>query len=88
VPRALSITLLGYGLVLWRWPGLWLAVIPAVLPVVDLAPWTGWTPIGEPDLFVLVTIGVLALRAPPRRADFQLERLLGAVLVLSLTSIC
>jgi hypothetical protein len=43
-------------------------------------------PIGEPDLFVLVTIGVLALRTQPRRADFQLERLLAAVLLLSLTS--
>jgi hypothetical protein len=57
--------LLLYVLALWRWPPLWLAVIPAVLPAVDLTPWTGWTRIGEPDLFILVTIGILALRAPP-----------------------
>ena len=62
VPWVLGIALPLYGLALWRWPSLWLAVIPAMLPAVDLTPWTGWTLVGEPDLFVLVTIGSLALR--------------------------
>jgi O-antigen ligase len=82
----LGIGLLVYALALWRWPALWLAVIPAVLPALDLTPWTGWTQVGEPDLFVLVTIGILALRAPPRRADFRIEGLAGAVLVISMIS--
>ena len=86
VPWVLGIALLLYGLALWRWPSLWLAVIPAMLPAVDLTPWTGWTWVGEPDLFVLVTIGILALRAPPGRADFRLEGLPAVVLVLSLIS--
>jgi hypothetical protein len=86
VPWVLGIALLLYGLALWRWPSLWLAVIPAMLPAVDLTPWTGWTWVGEPDLFVLVTIGILALRAPPRRADFRLEGVAAAALVLSLIS--
>ena len=85
-PWAFGITLLLYALALWRWPALWLAVIPAVLPSFDLTPWTGWTRVGEPDLFVLVTIGILALRAPPRGVDFRLERLPTVVLVLSLIS--
>ena len=34
----------------------------------------------------LVTIGILALRAPPRRADFPLEGFPAVVLVLSLIS--
>jgi VanZ family protein len=86
VPWVLGILLLLYGLALWRWPSLWLAVIPAMLPAVDLSAWTGWTRIGEPDLFVLVTIGILALRAPPRRADFRLEGFRAVVLMLSLIS--
>jgi len=85
-PWVLGIILLIYALALWRWPALWLAIVPAVLPAVDLTPWTGWTMIGEPDLFVLVTIGILALRAPPLRSDFRFESLSAAVLVLSLIS--
>ena len=85
-PWILGIALLLYTLALWCWPALWLAVVPAVLPALDLTPWTGWTQVGEPDLFALVTIGVLAVRAPPQRTDFRLEGLPAAVLVLSLIS--
>lgn len=75
-----------YGVALWRWPSLWLTVVPALLPALDLAPWTGWMNVGEPDLFVLVTIGVLALRAPPRRIDFAVSGLPAVVLALTLLS--
>ena len=85
-PWVFGIALLLYALALWRWPALWLTVIPAVLPSFDLTPWTGWTQVGEPDLFVLATIGVLALWVPPRFADFRLEGLAAAVVVLSLIS--
>ena len=85
-PWLVSIALALYALALWRWPSLWLAVIPAVLPALDLTPWTGWTRVGEPDLFVLVTIGILALRATPRRADFAIEGLPAAVVALTLVS--
>ena len=73
-PWALGIALMAYAAALLRWPGLWLAVVPAVLPALDLTPWTGWTRVGEPDLFVLVTIAILALRAPPRRATSRASR--------------
>jgi VanZ family protein len=86
VPRVLGIALMLYVLALWHWPSLWLAVIPAVLPALDLTTWTGWTQVGEPDLFVLVTIGILALRAPPRSADFRLNGFPAVVLALSLIS--
>jgi hypothetical protein len=75
-----------YALALWRWPALWLAIIPAALPVLDLTPWTGWMYLGESDPFVLVTIGILVLRAPPRRADFVVAGFPGAVLALALVS--
>jgi VanZ family protein len=86
VPWVLGMALMLYVLALWHWPSLWLAVIPAVLPALDFTPWTGWTQIGEPDLFVLVTIGILALRVPPRSADFRLDGFPAVVLALSLIS--
>jgi hypothetical protein len=75
-----------YALALWRWPALWLAIIPAALPALDLTPWTGWMYLGESDPFVLVSIGILVLRAPPRRADFVVAGFPGAVLALALVS--
>jgi len=88
MPRVLGIALILYVLALCHWPSLWLAVIPAVLPALDLTPWTGWTQVGEPDLFVLLTIGTLVLRAPPRSADFRLDGFPAVVLALSLISYC
>lgn len=85
-PVVLGTALVLYAVALWRWPGLWLAVVPAVLPTFDLTPWTGWTQVGEPDLFVLITIAVLVLRAPPSRADFGLEGVAAVVVVLTLIS--
>jgi hypothetical protein len=37
-PWIFGIILVLYALALWRWPALWLAVIPAVLPSFDLTP--------------------------------------------------
>lgn len=69
-PWAMAVALILYSLALWRWPGLWLVAIPAGLPLLDLAPWTGWLLIGEQDFFLLATVAVLWLRAPPRAGDF------------------
>jgi hypothetical protein len=83
-PGLLVAALLTYAALLWRWPFVWLAILPAALPSFDLAPWTGWFTVAEPDLMILVTIGVLALRAPPRRADVFLAGFPGAVLLAAL----
>ena len=85
-PEILGIALVVYAVALWRWPSLWLAVIPAALPALDFAPWTGWMYLGEPDLIVLATIGISALRTPPRRTDFLVKGLPAAVLALALIS--
>lgn len=37
----------------WRWPGIWLVVLPACLPAANFAPWTGWIVADEFDLVVL-----------------------------------
>ena len=56
--------LLGAGLaiyaaiILFR-PFLWLLVIPALLPVLYLAPYSGWVFFDEFDLFLLTTLAVL-----------------------------
>lgn len=47
-----------YTLLLIYYPLAWLIVIPALLPVLDLAPWTGWFFLDEFDLFVIVTVAV------------------------------
>ncbi|NML15626.1 hypothetical protein [Azohydromonas caseinilytica] len=48
----------------WRFPTAWLALLPALLPVASLAPWTGWVALDEFDLLVLATAaGVHARRA-------------------------
>ena len=86
LPWALGAALAIYAVCLWRCPSLWLLVVPAVLPSLDLAPWTGWMYVSEPDLFILMTIGVLAIRAPPQRADLVLGRLPAVVLSIVLIS--
>lgn len=42
-------------LLCWR-RALWLFCLPALLPVLDLAPWTGWFFIEEIDLLLLLTV--------------------------------
>ncbi len=56
----------------WAWPGAWLLVLPALLPVVDLAPWSGWIVFEEFDLLVLAVaaggFARLAFRVPQSAA--------------------
>jgi len=54
----LAAGLVAYGLVLWRYPWAWLIAIPALLPVLDLTPWSGWFYLNEFDLFVLLSLVV------------------------------
>ena len=58
----LALALAGYAALLWRRPAWWLLVIPALLPVLDLAPWTGWFYIEEFDLLLLATAAILYWR--------------------------
>ncbi len=54
----LFMSLFVYAVLLWVYPSIWLFVIPALLPVLDLSPWTGWFFLDEFDLFVWVTLAV------------------------------
>ena len=57
-PRAVLVAFFAWSVVVaWR-PGLWLFVVPAVLPCMNFAPWTGWIVVEEFDLLVLgVAVG-------------------------------
>ena len=58
------------AVVAWR-PGIWLFVVPAALPLLNFAPWTGWVVFEEFDLLLLgVAAGAyarLAFAAQGRR---------------------
>ena len=88
-PLLLALVLALYAVVLWFRPLAWLVVIPAALPLLDLAPWTGRFFFDEFDLLMLVTLGVAMLRrragatpALPGLALF-LFGLLGLSLIVS-----
>ena len=58
IPAAVAIALGVYALALARWPWLWLWVVPAALPLLDLAPYSGWFFLDEVDLVILTTLAV------------------------------
>lgn len=39
--------------IVFAWPNLWLVVLPALLPIIGLAPWTGWITFEELDILIL-----------------------------------
>lgn len=53
-----------YALLLWRFPRLWLVVIPALVPLLNFSPWTGRIFLDEFDLVVLTTVAVGLWRLP------------------------
>ena len=67
----LPLVMAGYALLLWRWPGCWLAALPVLLLAGDLAPWTGWIFCDESDMALAITLAAgyprLAHTAPVRR---------------------
>lgn len=48
----------GYGLLVAARPSLWLVLMPALWPVVDLAPWSGQIHVTESDALALVSRGL------------------------------
>ena len=76
----LGAALLAFGAALWRWPWLWLVVVPAALPVLDLTPWSGQVLLTAFELFVLVGLAVVGLRL----SGLKPARLPNAWIALSL----
>jgi hypothetical protein len=63
-PSLLASGLLAYATLLWRYPSAWMAALPALLPVLDFAPWTGHFFFDEFDMVVLTTLAVSFYRLP------------------------
>ena len=62
----LSVGLCLYGGILYRYPRAWLVVVPALLPVLDLAPWSGRFFFEEFDFLILTTAAIGFWRSQPR----------------------
>ncbi|MTV36399.1 hypothetical protein [Duganella radicis] len=60
----LPVVLLAYACLLWWRADLWLLALPALLPVLDLAPYTGWFFLEEIDLLLMLTAGFAYWRHP------------------------
>lgn len=76
----LGLALVIYALLLWRRPSLGVVVIPALLPVLDLSPWSGWFFFDAFDLFILVTVAI-GLWCPPAPMAGRAMSRLAVVLV-------
>src|SRR5258706_4392131 len=81
-PVLLGALLAAYGVTIWRHPPLILAAIPAVMPMLDFAPWSGRFYFDEFDLLVLLSIGVGYVRASPARQQPRRDALLFAACAL------
>ena len=68
-PMPLSLGLCLYGALLYVYPTLWLIIVPALLPVLDLAPWSGWFFLDEMDFVVLLTLAVVLWKRQPKEAN-------------------
>jgi hypothetical protein len=60
----LALVLAAYALLLWWRPDCWLLALPALLPVLDLAPHTGWFFLEEIDLLLMLTMAIIFWRWP------------------------
>ncbi len=55
----------GLGWLVWRHPAAWLVAVPTLVPVLDLAPWSGRFFFDETDLMLLVALGARLLAPVP-----------------------
>ena len=57
-PLAVTVLLLAWAVLCYRWPALWLALVPVAMPALGFASWTGWLIVEELDLLLAgVVIG-------------------------------
>jgi VanZ family protein len=67
-PLLLGLVLAGYALLIWRQPLAIPLLLPAALPLLDLAPWSGRFLFDEFDLMLLISVSIGYARLPPVRA--------------------
>jgi len=88
----LGLFLIGYTALLVYFPYLWLVAIPALLPIMDFAPWTGRFFFDEFDLVILTTLAFYCWQKPAERRRSLLSiptiLLLAMFVVLYVVSLC
>lgn len=78
--------LLVYGALLFRWPLLWLAVLPACVPLLQLAHWSGRLFLEDIDIVFVFTLAALLWQVPASYRQVRLPfaiHLVALVLLLS-----
>jgi glycopeptide antibiotics resistance protein len=89
LPGLLGALLVGAAVTVWMRPALAFLIIPAALPILDLAPWSGRLLVDEFDLLLLVTLATAQLRMPARPGTAPsrdpLLRGVGAFVALAFT---
>jgi VanZ family protein len=80
-PLALALVLMGYTVLLMRYPFAWLIAVPALLPIMDFAPWTGRFFFDEFDLLILATLAVYYWQKPKIKQRSLLSRTSRLLLV-------
>lgn len=75
-----------YAVLLLKFPRLWLVVVPAAMPLLDLAIFSGWYFFDEFDALVLLTVANLLWRQRLRVEDFRVGWPLAIVLSILIVS--
>lgn len=85
----LTVILVAYAGLIWYRPYFWLLIVPAALPILDFAPWTGWFFLDEFDIFLLATSAVLYWRigAEPAKTKLPPFLVFSFALVMGLAGI-
>jgi hypothetical protein len=79
---ALGASIAVVAALLWWRPVLWLLIVPALLPVLDFAPWTGWFYVDEFDLLLLTCASIAYWRVGHERPVTRLPPFAGFLLAL------
>lgn len=84
-PNVMTFVMLLFLVAQVAYPNLWLLTLPALLPVVGFAPWTGWITFEELDILILaVAAGGYARLAWPGRGGGVQSRAVGGWLLAGL----
>lgn len=88
MPALMAVGFLAYGCLLWKYPTAWLFVVPALLPVFDLAPWTGRFFFDEFDVLILVTVTVRYWKWNDEAPSLQFSKMLQVTLIFFVLTAC
>lgn len=73
-PVLLCLFLAACAAVIWQRPVLLVAILPAALPIFDLAPWSGRFYFDEFDLLLLISLSIGYTRIPPAPSGKRKQR--------------